>query len=295
MIDSTVHLVEATAGSATARRAWPSDWPVDAALPVEAYRAEMPAAGVDGGVLVTTVRAYGYDNAYAVDVAAADPGRFVSVGNVDVLAPGALDTLTRWVEERGMRGARFYGGDSTDAVEWLGDPRAAAAWRRAGELGIPVSAQRTRTETLPALASMLARFPEVPTVIYSMADPPIADGPPFAAAEPLLAMARYPQVHLNLSVHNLDAVARGPRPSAFLEVLADRFGSGRIMWGSYALFRGARARAGAPSLGGVVEQVRAAFGFLPPAELDMVLGGTAWSLYRPGGQSPPGAARPGRC
>jgi predicted TIM-barrel fold metal-dependent hydrolase len=286
VVDATAHLVEARLaevepGGEAGASTWHSDWPPDAALPVESYRREMAAAGVDRAVLVTTMRAYGCDNRYAADLAVADPVTFAGVGNLDVLAPGAVDTLTRWVTERGMCAVRFYGGTSIDAVDWLGNPMAASAWRCAGRLGVAVSAQRTRISTLPALAAMLERFPEVPLVVYSLADPPVADGPPFRAAEPLLAMARYPRVYLNLSVRNLDAVAGGGSAAVFFEVLADRFGAGRIMWGSYSMFRGARAGgAGAPSLGEIVERVRGAFSFLSAVELAQVMGGTAWSLYR---------------
>jgi L-fuconolactonase len=274
VVDANVHLTAASGyGEASGACGWPSDWQPGATLSADSYAREMAASGVTAAVAVTSIRVSGFDNAYALAAAGRDE-RLVAVGNVDVLARRAPPTLAAWAE-RGLRGVRFFGGAHTDAADWLDDGRAIAAWRRAGELGLPVSAQRTRLNTLPALAAMAERLPDVAVVIHSMADPPIRGGPDFADAQPLLAMARFPRVYLCLSMRNVAAAAG----TGFFEALVERFGPHRLMWGSYSLFGGSRSGVAAPTLAAIVDGVRDAFAFLPPADLDWLLGRTAWSLY----------------
>jgi predicted TIM-barrel fold metal-dependent hydrolase len=266
VVDGNVHLVASANGRGAA--GWPTDWQAGASLPVQVYLKEMDAAGVTHAVAVTPIRTDGFDNGYTAAAAAGHADRLVAVGNLDVLAPGAPEAMTEWVG-RGLRGMRFFGADHTDARAWLADPRAAAAWRRAGELGIPVSAQRTRMSTVPALAAVVARHPDVTVVVYSLGDPP------YEPDAPLFALARFPQVHLCLSVDNL----RRPGADAFFERVAERFGPHRLLWGSYSRFRGARGDAADPTLAEVVALVRRRFGFLTESERARVLGGTASALY----------------
>ena len=56
------------------------------------------------------------------------------------------------------------------------------------------------------------------------------DGPPFIGAAPLLALADHPGLHLKVTSHVLEAA--GAHAAAFVELLVDRFGAERLVWGS---------------------------------------------------------------
>ena len=75
-----------------ARMAWFDEHPVDAA----GLLAAMDTAGVHGAVLVQAKGAYGYDNAYAADARAVDPGRLVNASIVDMGSADRLAQLDRW-------------------------------------------------------------------------------------------------------------------------------------------------------------------------------------------------------
>lgn len=281
VVDANVHLV-ADAGRAGIR-GWASDWPPHRSLTVEAYRGAMEAAGVTRAVLATTTRRDGFDNTYTVAAASTD-ARFAPVGNVDVLAPAAVATIERWAAA-GLRGIRLYGGSLEDASAWLDDARAAEAWRRAGELGLAVSAQRTRARALEPLARMAGRHPDVPVVVYSAGDPAFDDGGSSPEVDALVALASRANVFLLFSASALRSTAAGL--GAFLERVAGAYGPKRLMWGSYSLFRGARSADDAVTLDDLVAAVRERFAFLGEEGLSAVLGGTAASLFFPVQQETP--------
>src|SRR5204862_3920866 len=77
----------------------------------------------------------------------------------------------------------------------LDDPRSFPAWECAGDAGIPVCVQ-LRAAGLPQLVTMLERFPQVRVVLDHMARPAIDNGPPYAAAAGLFALARYRNLYL---------------------------------------------------------------------------------------------------
>lgn len=280
IVDGNVHLVASADAKSGAAGAWRSDWPDGQTLTAQAYEKAMAAAGVAQAVLTTTVRRDGFDNSYTADAAARDPHRFAYVGNFDVLSAGAPAVIEEQARRFAMAGARFYGGTADDAAAWLDDGRAAAAWGIAARLGLVVSAQRTRAGTLGPLRAMAEKFPEVPVVVHSAADPALGAGAGPSEADEVCALARCPNVLVMLGSKNIsaagDTAARG-----FLERLVGAFGPGRVMWGSYALFAGARLPGTAPSLGDLVANVRERLSFLSPGDLSWVLGGTAERTFWP--------------
>jgi predicted TIM-barrel fold metal-dependent hydrolase len=206
---------------------WARERPADAGE----LLAAMDGAGIGRAVLVQPATAYSYDNSYAADSAAANPERFLYVGMVDVRRPDAAARVTYWVRERGMAGLRIYG-DGTALDTWLDDPATYPAWEAAATLGIPVCVQ-TSYESLPILGRVLARFPGVPVLLDHCAWPPVDDGPPYAAAADLFALARYPNLHLKLTEALFRDLATG-RASVrtFVEQTLETFGAGRLAWGS---------------------------------------------------------------
>jgi predicted TIM-barrel fold metal-dependent hydrolase len=267
VVDANVHLAAGPGGDGAA--GWASDWPPVSTLTADRYAEAMRAAGIGRAVFVTTTRRDGFDNGSTVAAAAGDPARFAAVGNVDVLADG-------WTLA-GLHGVRFYGGAHEDASAWLEDPRAEDAWARAGELGLVVSAQRTRARALEPLERLACRHPDVPVVVYSAGDPSYDEHGRSREVAALVALAARSNVHLLFAAETLRRDPPGLAP--FLERVADAYGPERLLWGSFSQFAGARAGDDGASLAELVDAVRERFAFLGADGLAAVLGGTASWLY----------------
>jgi predicted TIM-barrel fold metal-dependent hydrolase len=207
--------------------AWARERPVDAGELLD----RLTGAGIRRAVVVQPATAYGYDNSYAADSAAAHPERLLYVGMVDVRAPGAAERVTYWVKERDMAGLRIFSDGST-LDTWLEDPQTFEAWEAARDLGIPVCVQ-TGYDSLPILARTVARFPEVPVLLDHGAWPPAEDGPPYIAAADFFALAGLPNLYLKVTEAFFRDLGQG-RGSVrtFVERTVDAFGPRRIAWGS---------------------------------------------------------------
>ena len=100
-----------------------------------------------------------------------------------------------------------------------------------------------------------------------------ADGPPFAAAAPLFALARYPNVHLKLTHRPNEASKKGNATSeAFLGRAVKEFGASRMLWGS-------NFPAAKPPLPELIAMARNALSFLPQQDQDWIFFKTAQKLY----------------
>jgi predicted TIM-barrel fold metal-dependent hydrolase len=251
-----------------------SEWVQQRAVTREQMLAAMDAAGVDGAVLVQASTAHGFDNRYTAESAAAHPDRLTWVGTLDALAPETPDALSGWVGDCGMAGLRVYTAGSTTAGQapGLGDPASFPTWERARVLGIPVCVQM-RPEGVPALLGLIARFPAVPMILDHFGRAPLADGPPFAAAAPLFALAAHPNVYVKLTTHLYHEATQGQStPRAFLARLVEAFGAARIAWGS-------NFPASEGSLPDLVALARDWVAFLPAADQRHILGETGLALY----------------
>jgi predicted TIM-barrel fold metal-dependent hydrolase len=235
--------------------------------------AAMDAAGVAKAALVQASTCYGHDNAYLADAVAANPERFTGVFSVDVFRPEAPERIRYWMSQ-GLAGLRVFIAGHTAAAKdaRLDDPRSFPAWEYAGETGIPVCVQ-LRAEGLPQLRAVLERFPQVRIVLDHMARPVLGDGPPYAAASGLFSLARYRNLHLKLSTHNVRE-SRGAKatPESFFGRVVAEFGAPRIAWGSnYPASEG--------TLEGILAEARSALAALPSADRDWIFFRTAQSLY----------------
>jgi len=242
------------------------DWHSAMHYTAEECLEQMDLSGVDQMVLVSSFSAYEYDNSYAADGAARYPNRFVGVCRIDGSAPDAPDTLSYWVEERGMRGVRLG----------TADPRGFPTCERARQLGVPVALQVPASE-LDQVRQVAEHFPEVKVILDHLAHPPIADGPPYADARAFFALADCPNLYLKFSSMNIWEAAKGKStPRAFIEALVTRFGPPRLLWGSdYPHSQGSPA---APYKE-LVDLARETVAFLSPADREQMLAGTARSLF----------------
>jgi predicted TIM-barrel fold metal-dependent hydrolase len=130
-----------------------------------------------------------------------------------------------------------------------------------------------RVAGLPLLETVLRRFPDVPVIIDHFARAEAADGPPFAAAAPLFALAKYPNVYLKLTHRPIEQSMKGKAtPETFLGKAVAEFGAERIAWGS-------NFPAAKEPLPELIEMARKALSFLPEREQDWIFCKTAQSLY----------------
>lgn len=244
-------------------------------VPVELLAEYMAEHGVDRAVLVQPLYP-GEDNSYVAECAAAQAERYAAVCVVDPRRPGAADRLVYWVEERGCRGLRLRPRITGEEV-LFGDPATYPLWERARALDVVVNVL-ANPEHLPALTSLVERFPDVTVLIDHMAHPDVAAGvqsPPFRT---LLGLARYPRVHVKVTGYYYYSRQRYPYADCwdFFRTLYDHFGPTRLIWGSdfpHVLLTSGYRR-------NLLLQERA-YPFLSPTDLEMIMGGNASALYWP--------------
>jgi predicted TIM-barrel fold metal-dependent hydrolase len=106
-----------------------------------------------------------------------------------------------------------------------------------------------------------------------MARPEIEDGPPYAKAASLFALARHPNLLLKLTTHNMREAKKGKAtPQSFFSRVVAEFGAARIAWGSnYPASEG--------TLPELLAEARAALAHLPAADRDWIFSRTARSFY----------------
>lgn len=250
-----------------------SDWSRERPVSFERMIAAMDEAGVSQSALVQAATCYGYDNSYLADAVAAHPERFAGVFSVDVFRPDARERIAYWMK-KGLSGLRIFIAGHTMASKdaRLDDPRSFAAWELASELGLTVSVQ-LRAAGIPQLEAVVERFPRVRILLDHMARPAIEDGPPYAAAQSLFALARHPNLFLKLTTHNLRESRKGKAtPESFFSRVVAEFGAPRIAWGSnYPASEG--------TLAGLLADARAALASLAEPDRDWIFCRTAQSLY----------------
>jgi predicted TIM-barrel fold metal-dependent hydrolase len=242
----------------------------------EQVRSQMQQASIDHALVVATGS---YDDEYCVASAERYPSSFTAIGKLDVSAANAVEALERMVAQSGVGGVRFeHRGEGANPSAWLDDPRLRPLWETALRLEIRVSLGAVRKmEHLAALRRVLERFPSLTVILRRMVQPPLADGPPYLGAAPLFALAAYPNVYSTFSHLNIEEADQGDSTHrAFFEAFLARFGARRLMWASF--FPAYRSMPDG-SINGLLEYVRTQLAFLPPQDIDLLLGETARGLY----------------
>ena len=250
-----------------------STWSRDRPTTYEQLLAAMDEAGVARAAIVQSSTCYGFDNSYVADAVAAHPERFTGVFSVDVLAADAPEKIRYWVD-KGLTGLRLFTTGSTmpNQATWLADPKTFPAWKCAGELRIPVCVQMQQSG-IPQLKVLIDRFPNVTMIIDHLMRPPIEDGPPYAGAEPMLALSKYKNVCLKLTIVSVREAKKGKaRPETFFRKVVKEYGASRIAWGS-------NFPASDGTLKQIADESREALSFLSAEEQDWVFWGTAQRLY----------------
>ena len=167
---------------------WSQEHPVD----IDGLVRALDEAGIAKAVVVQASTVYGHDNRYVAEAVRAHPDRFVGVYSIDAMAADAVERIEHW-QGQGLSGFRLFTTGTTmpGQADWLGHERSHPAWAHAEAHGIPVCLQMT-IQGLPALRSLLERFPGVRVLLDHCARPDLADGRPYRAARDLFDLAAHP-------------------------------------------------------------------------------------------------------
>ncbi len=210
----------------------------------ERFLALMDANGVATACAVQRAHIYGYDNSYILDCAAEFPDRLRAVVVLNSAAPETPGLLTDLVKNRGAAGVRYVSpGFPRTSLDWLESAEADASFRAAAELGIPICIHVLhvqRDAVLPHVKRLAETFSDASFVIDHVggAHPAVieqkwlaAEGLPIGGefTDGALALADCPNVTMKLSSINLESSAD---PKAFTAAVVERFGAGRVIWGS---------------------------------------------------------------
>ncbi|MBU9506257.1 amidohydrolase [Burkholderia multivorans] len=210
-----------------------SEWSQERPNTVQALISAMDEAGVAKAAVVHSSTTYGFDNSYVVDSCARFPDRLVAVGSVDMLADDVASVIEKWVGS-GLAGLRIFTGGSTkdfDPSE-LENPKSFRAWEILAELKLPMCIQ-TGPIGLPQVRMLAQKFPRVNIVLDHLARPDVLDGPPYANAASLFAMADLPNVYLKLTPRIFGDVKKEKASAeTFFPRVVEAFGAARLAWGS---------------------------------------------------------------
>ena len=195
--------------------------------------AAMDAVGVDGALLISPFRLYGYDASYALEVYAKHPGRFGLIRPFDSQSEAIADEIAEWAGTEGVVGARVMLADQEFEPDNPGLNRLFAAGARAG---IPVNVMASGK--LPLLRELARRNPETQVVIdhVGLAQPFVPPAPPepFADLANVVSLAELDNVAIKISGACTLSHEPFPYPDIWepLGQVFNAFGFDRCLWGT---------------------------------------------------------------
>ena len=248
----------------------------DEPAPAEELLEDMDANGVDMTVVVQTSWST-WDNGYVADSAKRFPDRFIAMGMIDPEDPKNAELARYWMQERGVAGFRFhpayYPEEPILTVE-----RNAPMWKAIADMGGIVQVHG-RIDMAPQVDFVAREYPTIPWLLDHMAYPVIPEYPDFPTYQPILDLAKHPNVYVKVS----DIKSRSTMPYPYEDVqgaikkLYDAFGIERMMWGTgYPGHH--RTKHKWPTLGEELQFIRD-IPWLTEAEKARVLGGTAQQVW----------------
>jgi L-fuconolactonase len=250
-----------------------SEWSRTRPVNIEQMIKAMDAAGVDKSAMVQASTCYGHDNSYVADLVAAHPDRFTGVFSVDVLAPDASERIKHWVGRK-LSGLRLFtiGSTMTEQATWLDDPKSYPAWQTCSDIGIPICLQMS-PKAFPEMLRMIERFPKVKIILDHSARPVLNDGPPYAAAQSLFDLAKYPNIYLKVTQRNFTESQNGKAtPDTYWPKVVSVFGANRLAWGS-------NFPASEGSLADLLALAKRSLAALSQSDQDWIFAKTAQTLY----------------
>jgi predicted TIM-barrel fold metal-dependent hydrolase len=205
--------------------------------PAEQILADMRSYNVDH-VVISHVCYYGRDNRYASYCVKTYPGKFAAIGllvGYRLHSPADKENpsrLERLVKEDGLVGLRLSPIYDPDVV-WLNDPVSYPLWKKAEELKCTFNIFLAPHQ-VGQVAHMAERFPGVNIVIDHIAMIDITK-PDSAGFQPLLDLAKFPNVYARTSLHNPSKTKQLPFRDVwpYLRRLYDRFGPRRLIYANF--------------------------------------------------------------
>lgn len=231
IIDAQVHIW----GANTPDRPWPS-WGVGRAhrpepLGKDELLQEMDAAGVDR-VAIVPPSWEGDRNDLALEAARLHPEHFAVMGRLAIERPESRALIKGWREQPGMLGVRltFH---SPEQRPWISDGTANWFWDAAEQAGIPVMV--FVPGLVPKIGEIAARHPGLRLVLDHLAlGLGVKNEGIGPALEPVLALARYPNVAVKASALPCYVTESYPYPSlhTYIRRVVEAFGPRRVFWGT---------------------------------------------------------------
>jgi len=240
---------------------------------------EMDELGVTHCVLVQTI-SHGWDNRYLFHCLKAHPKRFRGQGLIDPTDPRVAEKLALVMKEPGMAGVRFSPMYYQGKDDWLNAKASDALWHKADELGAIFNFY-IASEQLPKLEDMVRRHPKVKVVIDHLAYVDLTAKDPEPDIKKLLALAKYPNVHVKVSeLMILSPSKKYPYRDtyALVKKVHEAYGADRLLWGTG--FPGAtRAQADRPTLQQELALIQTEIPFFTAEERAKILGKNAAKLW----------------
>jgi L-fuconolactonase len=250
-----------------------SEWSKERPTTVETLIAAMDEAGVAKAAVVHSSTTYGFDNSYVVDGCNQYKDRLVAVGSVDMLADDVPAVIKGWAD-KGLAGLRIFTGGSTkdfDPSE-LDNPKSFKAWEMLAELGLPMCIQ-TGPIGLPQVRMLAEKFPTVNIILDHLGRPDVLDGPPYANASSLFALADLPNIYMKLTPRIFgDVTKEKASAETFFPRVVEAFGAKRMAWGS-------NFPTSPGTLGEILATAQAGLQSLSDEDREWIFGRTAKQLY----------------
>ena len=207
--------------------------------PTELILHQMNLNGVQKTVFIQ--HAGNYHNRYIIGSTRRFPGRFGAVIWVDVTKPDAPETLERLSKEEGVVGVRFHPTERSPGSDPL------AIWRKAAELGLPVSCFPRSAEHIadPEFQNLAEELPNMTLILEHLAGAyrplsPESVTAPYTWYKEALTLARLPNTYIKFG--GLGEFCIRPRPLSaqfgfdelppLMDMAYEAFGAKRMMWGS---------------------------------------------------------------
>jgi L-fuconolactonase len=195
--------------------------------------AAMAAVGVDGAILISPARLYGFDASYAQSVYEKFPNKFGLIRPFDTQSESIAEDVSEWAATPGVIGVRIM----LTTAEFQADDRGLNEILAAGaKAGIPVNVMCSGK--IPLMNELARRNPNTQIVIdhLGIEQPflPPAPPEPFADLPNVLALAELDNVTIKIS--GAGTLSHQPFPYTDLwEPLGkifNAFGFDRCMWGT---------------------------------------------------------------
>jgi predicted TIM-barrel fold metal-dependent hydrolase len=256
---------------------------LDEPFTVERAVALLDENGVDRAVLVPPlVSGFNNDtaNAYALEAAAAYPGRFAVMGRFDPRPPNARRWLERWLDQPGMRGVRLSL-EGPPAPQLLEEGALDWFWPEAERLGVAVYFLRPgRPQDIAAVAE---RHPELRIACNHLALGGGGRSPEALAAHVDLLKVLAPHRNVAITISSLWGSSKQGYPYEdihdSIRRIYELFGASRLAWATD--YTAARGRLGdAVTYPQLRDFVEIALPDLTAAERDDVFNGTISRVLR---------------